>query len=447
MGTRFLVGALACVAAVGASGCQSYKAAPFDSAEFARAWRARADTSPARTQPVGAVRSISSADGEAHALVFNPSLRLARQRAGIFHARLQHAGRWEDPSLGISIERVVSGAADPWVVGGSVNLTLPISGRLETEKSRAAAAHHAELIRIAGEESAVRHRVRATWVEWAIQSDKLSLLNDLIDRLDAINRITARLAETGALTRIEARVFQVEHATRRAERIAVKFRLAEIRLELLALLGFTPDAPVQFLATDYPRRSPHQIAAFSADATYPVRVASAEYETAERALKREIQAQYPDLQIGPGFGTDQGDERALLGLSLPLPLWNRNQAAIATAQAERELARTQLEVAIEHTTAAHAAATLQHEAAAERRLLHESTIVPAAEEQANDAQRLAELGEVNTVLLLDAFVRRYEARLALLDAQLAEATAAIRLSELSGEPSTTQPAQSAKGVQ
>ncbi len=457
VGIRFLVGALACAAAVGVSGCQSYKASPFDSVEFARAWRDRSEASPATrstrdagstpsTRSAATVRSINLADAEAYALVFNPTLRLARQRAGVASARSAHAGQWEDPSLGINVERVLSGGADPWVVAGSINLTLPLSGRLDAEKARTAAAHHAELVRVSGEEFAVRHRVRATYIEWATQSAKLPLLDELVERLDAVNRLTAKLAETGAITRMEARVFQVERATRQAERIAVKARLAELRLQLLSHLGFAPDAAVAFADSAVSGPTARQ-ATFTADASYAVRVATAEYETAERALKREIQAQYPDLVIGPGFGTDQGDERALLGLSLPLPLWNRNQQAIATARAERELARTQFEAAIEQTAAAHAAAKLQYDAAVERRLLHESTIVPAADEQAADAQRLAELGEVNAVLLLDAFVRRYEARLALLDARLAEGTAAIRLSELSGELPTTQPAPAAKGDQ
>lgn len=449
---RVLISALSCVLTVGVSGCQTYQAAPFDSAAFARAWKARSDrwasahVDVLSTQPSSAIPSISLPEAEAYALVFNPSLRLARQRAGVARVRSDHSGAWEDPSLGINVERILSSSPDRWVLGGTVNLTLPLSGRLEAEKARASAAHHAELIRVAGEEFIVRHRVRTAWAEWTHQSARLSLVNELLTRLDAINRITSRLAESGAITRVESRVFQVERATRQAEQITARSALAGAQLQLLSLLGLTPEARVKFASlptvstTSRPRR------AFVFNHNFEVRVAAAEYEIAEKAIKHEIQSQYPDLVVGPGFGTDQGDERALLGLSLPLPIWNRNEPAIAAARAERDLARAQLELAIEQSTAAFALAEMYHATASERRSLYESSIVPAADEQADDAQRLAELGEVNAVLLLDAFVRQYEARRALLDAALDESVAASQISQLLGEMPSTQPARKAEGL-
>jgi outer membrane protein, heavy metal efflux system len=449
---RLLLRAMACVTVVGSAGCQTYQSAPFDSSAFASAWRARSDTPSATgagtgsTQPAAAGRTLNVAEAEAYALVFNPSLRLARHRAGIALARSDHAGLWDDPTLGVDVERILGSSNEPWVAGGTVNLTLPLSGRLEAEKARTSAAHHAELIRVAGEELAIRHRVRATWIEWSNQSARVSILNELLGRLEAINLITGKLAESGAISLIEGRVFRVERATRQAEQIAARARLAELRLQLLSLIGFTPDAGVDFSPAPHVNAGQTPAKRFDPEHSYDVRIAAAEYEVAERALKREIQAQYPDLVIGPGFGTDEGDERALLGLSLPLPLWNRNQQAIATARAERELAKVQLETAIEQAASAHAIAWLQLISANERKQLHLSSIVPTADEQAGDAQRLAELGEVNAVLLLDAFVRQYEARLALLDATQAESLAANRLDELSGEPPSTKPARAARGV-
>ena len=56
----------------------------------------------------------------------------------------------------------------------------------------------------------------------------------------------------------------------------------------------------------------------------------------------------PSLNVGVEFGDPTGGEPGLLpliGLSIPLPLFNRNQGPIAEARAERDKARAQLSVA------------------------------------------------------------------------------------------------------
>ena len=55
----------------------------------------------------------------------------------------------------------------------------------------------------------------------------------------------------------------------------------------------------------------------------------------------------PSLSVGVEFGDPSGSEAGLLpliGLSIPLPLFNRNQGPIAEARAERDKARAQLSV-------------------------------------------------------------------------------------------------------
>jgi cobalt-zinc-cadmium efflux system outer membrane protein len=62
----------------------------------------------------------------------------------------------------------------------------------------------------------------------------------------------------------------------------------------------------------------------------------AEYEASQARLQLEIARQYPDLSIGPGYEFDQDDHKWGLGVSLTLPIFNQNQAAIETARRQRE---------------------------------------------------------------------------------------------------------------
>ena len=63
--------------------------------------------------------------------------------------------------------------------------------------------------------------------------------------------------------------------------------------------------------------------------------ALADYAAAQSALQLEIAKQYPDVHFSPGYQFDQGDNIWSLGLTVELPLLNRNQGPIAEAAARR----------------------------------------------------------------------------------------------------------------
>ena len=66
--------------------------------------------------------------------------------------------------------------------------------------------------------------------------------------------------------------------------------------------------------------------------------ALARYRASEANLRLAIARQYPSIDIGPGYHYDQGDNKFLLTVSLPLPILNQNQGRIAQARAARRVA-------------------------------------------------------------------------------------------------------------
>jgi cobalt-zinc-cadmium efflux system outer membrane protein len=64
--------------------------------------------------------------------------------------------------------------------------------------------------------------------------------------------------------------------------------------------------------------------------------ALADYAAAESQLQLEIAKQYPDIHISPNYQWDQGESKWALGVTVELPLLNRNQGPIAEAKARRE---------------------------------------------------------------------------------------------------------------
>ena len=72
-----------------------------------------------------------------------------------------------------------------------------------------------------------------------------------------------------------------------------------------------------------------------------VLAALAHYAAAEAALRLAVAQQYPAIDIGPGYHYDQGDNKFILSISLPLPILNQNQGPIAQARAARRVAAEQ----------------------------------------------------------------------------------------------------------
>jgi outer membrane protein, heavy metal efflux system len=155
----------------------------------------------------------------------------------------------------------------------------------------------------------------------------------------------------------------------------------------------------------------------------------AQYAAAESALALEIANQYPNLTLSPGYAWDQGQHRYLLMPAADLPLFNRNQGAIAQAQARREQAaarftglQTQIIDTIDGVTARYAAANRTLAAAdallRDERDREQQTVQFFKEGESERATVLSvQLERIGAEQLrLDAFVQHQEALAALEDA-------------------------------
>jgi len=425
------------------SGCQSYQPRPLDPEEHRARWLERSPQSPGVVEfaqqlaESGAPASeydptdgISCAEAELIALVFNPELRLARLRAGVTAATAEHAGLWDDPEFSIDVLRVTESVSNPWVITPGLAFTIPISGRLDVEKSRANAALRAELTRVAQHEWQVRHEVRQAWLAWSAALLRAQETRRLIESMGGLTDSTMRLADAGELPRTEAALFVIERSQRQqvGTRLEGQAAVAEQRLRML--LGLSPDAPLELLPSiDVPESS-----AVGEDvaSSLELRRLREEYDVAEHALHREIRKQYPDLTIGPLLEADQGQSRiGFLGV-IPIPVLNANRQGIAEATAKRALARAAYESAAEQLEGALAIARAQSRMLQAEYEELASVIGPMIDRQVTDATRLVELGEGGGLVLLESLIRSHDTKLNIIDLRRDLALAAAEVHFLLG---------------
>jgi outer membrane protein TolC len=444
-----------------AAGCQSYSPAPLDLdshhsaflarsidgeplAEFADRLRDAGDAAPAVFDPAD---GLTAAEGEVLALFFNADLRMLRARAGVAVAAFETAGLWDDPVFGFNGAEILS-SGGTFDYGLIANFTIPISGRLAIEKDRARAAVDVERRRIVDAEWTLRTDVRRSWSAWTLASERLALADDILVHVEEISALTNRLEEAGELSRVQGRLLRIEAISRRSLQLRAVLDERRARLKLLRLLGLSPDVKIELVpgVPDDGDATPDDALARIIRCNTRLDVHRAEYQVVEDTLRLEIRKQFPDMTIGTGYGSEGNDDRLLLGFSMPIPILNANQASVAEARAKRDVARITAETTYEQLVHEFAEARSARDAVREQRIAFETTMIPMLDEQDREITRIAELGEIDTFLLLETVTRQFDARSQLLDLQRAEADAALTITQLLGPDTMREPADIAPAV-
>jgi cobalt-zinc-cadmium efflux system outer membrane protein len=157
-------------------------------------------------------------------------------------------------------------------------------------------------------------------------------------------------------------------------------------------------------------------------------------------VRLEIRKQYPDITIGSGYGSEDNDDRLLLGFSIPIPILNANRAGIAEARAEREVVRAAAETTFERLCREIALAQAELDAATTQRQRYESEIVPMLDDEATEVEEIARLGEVDTLLLLTTVQAQFDGKSRLLELRRLELDASVTITQLLGPDTPVEPA-------
>jgi outer membrane protein TolC len=199
-----------------------------------------------------------------------------------------------------------------------------------------------------------------------------------------------------------------------------------IRQEILKALGLHPEANITFkpqsplFLNEVSQESGH----LKISDNHPLLSRfSAEYEAAEKRLHLEIRKQYSDLILSPLYGVEEDLERRGIGLSLALPLWNRNRQAIAEAIAARDLARRRLESGYEDLV--HQLDVASKKLDASQRMLEvlKDVTIPLADLQLDEVRKLLEVGEIDVLLIKDALAGSLRSKREVLEMRVEESQA------------------------
>lgn len=385
-----------------AAGCVAYEPAPIDWA----AEGARLASAPAHV-------SLSVADVRRRAVAFSPELNALRLAHATSKAKADAAGWWEDPSLDVDWLRILQEPENPFVWGGALTFTLPLSGIPGLEKRAAEAYAEADRWALVAAERDAAGEAAVL----AVTARELKEANETIARLLAATNYlsasaaAARLAEAGELPRVEQEqlVADAQEWVRTQQELAHEQLAAETALRRTLLLA--PTCEIDWTDGGACAGFPTNVYTYLAFTNAPsVRAAVARLAGGEAELDREIRRQCPELSVGPAYSREEGFNRVGFAAGVTLPLWNRNRVGIATARGTRDEAR---QAAVE---AWRDAVQRWHGLKAEQARLHDAETMPPGPASLDAADRLYAIGELDAPGYVAA-VHRF----------LAETVAAARL--------------------
>ncbi|HEX6730282.1 MAG TPA: TolC family protein, partial [Pyrinomonadaceae bacterium] len=223
--------------------------------------------------------------------------------------------------------------------------------------------------------------LKRTYYESVLARVLLSIEQENRDNFEGLVKFnTARFEEgyiaEGELLKVRLERTKFDFAVADAE---LAFRKARIRL--LELVGEPDYERAGRIEVNNQLQAPKvelNLAALkeSALANRPdVKVAEAEVSLAESTIKLERSRAKGEVTPYVGYKRVGVDNTVLAGVTIPLPLGNRNQAAIARAEAQQKVAETNLRLARNHTLAEVEAAYLAYETARQQVRAYETGLL------------------------------------------------------------------------
>ena len=391
-------------------------------------------TPPPRQNPASAIsryydpnNGFSADDAVVYALAHNGELAAVRSELEAARGLVQQAALRPNPQLEIERKEQLNGSDNDTMVGAM--LPLELGGRRSARILIAERELELKESLLADGERLLAAEVRAKFGEILGQLLKLGFTEDLLLTTDQGYRLVAARVSEGRTAPLEQNMVLVEVNRIRSMKESNEGNVEVAMLELRNLIGMRPEEPLRLrgeldhlidpvpsvvVAKDVAlRERPDLRAARALEALAEARIAQAR---SEGRLDASLSGKYDLMNFGfPQQGVNangqlvpiQGRFHSLVvGVTLDLPVRNRNQGAIAAAVAEKAAAIQRREFAELTVQREVASALARYQSAARAAEIYRVGVQAQANANLDVVRQTYELGS-KTLLDVIAEQRRF----------------------------------------
>lgn len=347
---------------------------------------------PAATSPANAPDGPGPAPGPVQvdelvqlAVGRNPRLGKATFAIDAAQGKYVQAGLYPNPVLAVTADELGDRTGPGGIITAPQVTQEIVTGR-KLSLSQAVAAKEVDQTTLAllRERYGVVGSVRAAFYDLYALERRIAVLDELTKLAGEAVKNGQTLLDNKQIARLDLVQLEVELARFRSQAEAARRELPGARKRLAALVG-DPRLPVGTAAGPYedvPLYDPDRTLDTVLASHPEVRSARVGVERAQAAIRRAEVEPIPNLTLSTGY-TYQGQNKSndwLVGVSAPIPTWNRNQGNIRAAKAElgmavQEVGRVENDLAERVATALRA-----YSAALKLAEQYRTEILPKAEE-------------------------------------------------------------------
>jgi len=386
--------------------------------------REPSDAAPAAPLPAEAPGELTLRQALGLALMGNPALAASSWSVRAAEARALQVSLRPNPELETEVENVGGQGATHGV--GAAETTLALSQLVELGGKRASRVRVAQLEgTLAGWDyeaarlDALAETAKA-FVRVLAAQERVALEEELVSLAERGHQTVMEKLKSGKVSAVEGDKARVELATSRIELAKARRELAARRKQLAATWGGAApafDRAVGQLDATPQIPSAEQLASCLAQNPDLARWA-VEMQQREARLALERANRKPDLTFSGGvrYSNESNEGSFVVGVAVPLPLFDRNQGGIREARAEVARAREERRAAEAKLHAdlaeAYEALASAHDEATGLR----ADVLPGAQRAFDAAQEGYRQGKFGYLEVLDAQRTLFEARQKLIEA-------------------------------
>jgi len=282
----------------------------------------------------------------------NPELKFYRAEIEAAKGGHQQAGIWQNPTLSTSMaaDRTRSGGvtSDGIVWGASLVQTFPYPGRIALR--RAIADQDIKMAELGLQQFTAALDARAQLLGYIliVSHQKANAASEVATRLQGLRDALIQRDPAGVAPLLALRIVEASLVTFRKKSIEANRELQRALFKINLLRGKPFDSPLELSHSElsFPKiPAMNSLLAGSRMGNFEIQMRKVELEQQGFKLTLNENQRWPSVSVGPFFDQDQSAGResiAGIGVSLPLPLWNRNAGNIEVAKARSKQAEVSL---------------------------------------------------------------------------------------------------------
>lgn len=385
-------------------------------------------------QPI-AIKRLTLAAALDLALNANPEIAAARREAQAAEGTIQQAGLLPNPELAVLVEDTRTETRTTTV---QINQAIELGGKRGARVTAAERGRDLAQMEFGEKQADIRARVIATFYDVLIAQERHQLAEGSVTLAQRATLIASRRVLSGKISPVEETRARVAESGVRIELAQAANALESARRQLAATWAdINPrfervedpanDIPVMASLQELKQRLQQSPTLLRARMEVARRQAMAEVERTRRI---------PDVTLSFGSKRDEqmGRNQAVIGLSMPLPVFDRNQGNVLESLRRTDKARDELIATEVNANMQLGQAHGRFSTARLEMELMKKDILPGAQRNYEATTKGFELGKFSFLEVLDAQRTFFQAKSQYLRSMAETYRAATDIDRLLGEP-------------